>query len=119
MSLHRRARLLLALAIALGVQTAYVNPGVAAAELRALTCCARHCDAPISLPSARDCCGLTMTASGPLEAPAAPAIAPDAATHVIPTNAAPALTPAWHPAEVVRPTASGPPTFLEQRHLLL
>src|SRR5215468_11185690 len=72
------AHLVFTLILALGVQTAYVNPGVAAAELRAVSCCTHNCHEPVSLPSARDCCGLTAVTSGPAEAPVAHSAAPQA-----------------------------------------
>src|SRR5262245_24457104 len=116
---YPRARLVLVLILALGVQTAYVNPGVAAAELRAITCCTQHCNEPLSLPSAKTCCGVTAAASGPAEAPSAPA-----GTPLVPT-ASPCLSAVTSPAPVqarldLLPLAgSDPPTFLAQRHLLI
>jgi len=111
---------ILLLALALGVQTAYANPGVLAAELRAMTCCAHHCDEPLSLPGARDCCGLTMVASGPAEAPvpaALPALTPVA---VLASREAPALfAPPTTPLDVVWPAGSGPPAFLAHHHFLI
>jgi hypothetical protein len=113
------ARLLLVLILALGVQTAYANPAIAAAELRALSCCAGHCTEPLSLPSAKTCCGVTATASGPAEAPSAPGAAPLA------PSGPPCLAAVTSPAPVqarldLMPLAgSGPPTFLAQRHLLI
>jgi len=113
----RPARLLLVLALVVGVQTVYTNPWVEAAELRALSCCG-HCPEPLSLPSARSCCGVTAVTSGPAVASASHAPAP-----VGPTTAALAVAvqppPILARATLVHPTGSGPPTFLEQRHLLL
>jgi hypothetical protein len=113
------ARLLLVLVLALGVQTAYVNPGVAAAELRAISCCTRHCNEPLSLPSARACCGLTATASGPAEAPSVPGGTPlaPAASPCLSAVASPA--PMQARLDLTPVAGSGPPTFLAQRHLLL
>jgi len=111
---------ILLLALALGVQTAYANPGVVAAELRAMTCCAHHCDEPVSLPGARDCCGLTMAASGPAEAPAPvalPALTPVALLGSCPAPAIVAL--ASTTLDVVCHAGSGPPAFLAHRHLLI
>jgi len=106
--------------LALAVQSSYANPVAMSAELRALACCARHCDKPMPAPSSRSCCGLTAVPSGPAETPAPQ---PDGA--VAPLVSLPASTPLV-PAERdplalldVRPTGSGPPTFLEQRHLRL
>ena len=116
-TLARAARPLLTLALLVGVQTAYTNPAVVAAELRAMSCCG-HCPGPASLPSARSCCGVTAVTSGPAEVstsrPAAP-LGPTALPLAVVVKAA----PSWVPATLVQPTGSGPPTFLEQRHLLL
>lgn len=120
MSRARAGLSVLALIFALGVQSVYVNPGVAAAELRAMACCAGHCDGPLSLPKSRDCCGLTVAASGPAESPTAPAPAPTMAITLLPPSsslAAPAPDAAR--LDVVQLAGSGPPTFLAQRHLLL
>ncbi len=117
---HGPVRLLLALPLALGVQTAYVNPGAAAAELRAMSCCARHCDAPVSMPSVRGCCGVTVVESGPAEAPVVQGgspLVPAMQTLSTAVQAPPAVT--WARAQSVHEAGSGPPTFLEQRHLLL
>jgi hypothetical protein len=111
---------ILLLALALGVQIAYANPGVVSAEFRAMTCCAHHCDEPLSLPSARACCGLTMTASGPAEAPLTGALAaPSAVAHAAPSLAPAFLASAQSRMDVVRPAGSGPPAFLTHRHLLI
>jgi hypothetical protein len=113
----RPARLLLALALAVGVQTAYANPTVAAAELRALSCCGR-CPEPVSLPTARTCCGVTAVTSGPAEvlgSQAAAPLGPTTALLAVVTRPAPISVR----ATLVQPTGTGPPTFLEQRHLLL
>jgi len=108
------------LILALGVQTAYVNPGVAAAELRAVSCCTHNCHEPVSLPSARDCCGLTAVTSGPAEAPVAHSAAPQAiAVAIVSTTAASAAAPMLGLVRLVPVAGSAPPTFLEQRHLLL
>lgn len=120
MSSCRPIRLILGLAVALGVQTTYANPGVLAAELRAMACCAHHCDEPLSLPSARDCCGLTATASGPAEAPVALGAPTFAAVMLAGAPAvSAALAPAWARIDVLRPAGSGPPAFLAHRHLLI
>jgi hypothetical protein len=113
----RPARLLLALALMVGVQTVYANPAVEAAELRALSCCG-HCPEPVSLPSARSCCGVTAVTSGPAEAPASRPAAPFGTT-TAPLAVVVRPAPNWARATLVQPTGSGPPTFLEQRHLLL
>jgi hypothetical protein len=111
---------ILLLALALGVQTAYANPGVVAAELRAMTCCAHHCDEPLSLPGARDCCGLTMIASGPAEAPAPAALPALTPVAILASCEAPALFAlATTTPEVVRPGGSGPPAFLAHHHFLI
>ena len=117
---RRPAHLMFMLILALGVQTAYVNPGVAAAELRAVACCTHNCPEPVSLPSARTCCGLKAVTSGPSEAPVAHSAAPLTIAVAIPssTTAAPPV-PMQALARLVPVAVSGPPTFLEQRHLLL
>ena len=108
------------LILALGVQTAYVNPGVAAAELRAIACCTHNCQEPVSLPSARTCCGLTAMPSGPAEEPVAQSVAPLTVALAMRSGTT-AKPPAPMRAldRLVPVGASGPPTFLEQRHLLL
>ena len=116
-TLARAARPLLALALLVGVQTAYTNPAVVAAELRAMSCCG-HCPKPVSLPSARNCCGVTAVTSGPAAISASRTAAPLAPAAVALAVVAQPV-PAWPPATLVQPTGSGPPTFLEQRHLLL
>jgi hypothetical protein len=106
--------------MALGVQTTYANPGVVVAELRAMSCCAHHCDEPLSLPSARTCCGLTATASGPAEGPVVPGVpmlAPVAFTGAAGVLAT--VSPARERADVLWPAGSGPPAFLVHRHLLI
>jgi hypothetical protein len=113
-------RLIPLLALALGVQIAYADPRVAAAEVRAMACCARHCDEPLSLPSARGCCRLTVGASGPAEAPIAPCVPSFQAA----TFAAPVAASVLSASTEARPDAwpaagSGPPPFLSHRHLLL
>ncbi len=119
-SSRRSIRLILVLALLLGVQTAYANPAVVAAELRALSCCARHCDGPVSLPSARSCCGLTATTSGPAEGPVAPGVPWLAAAIVTgPSSALAPAAPTWVPADTLLVTGSGPPVFLAHRHLLI
>jgi hypothetical protein len=108
------------LILALGVQTAYVNPGVAAAELRAVSCCAHNCQEPVSLPSARNCCGLTAVTSGPAEAPVPHSAAPLAmAVAIVSSTTVTPPAPMWALARLVPVASSSPPTFLEQRHLLL
>lgn len=109
---------ILLLALALGVQTAYANPGVVAAELRAMACCAHHCDEPLSLPSARDCCGLTATTSGPAEAPLAAALPALTPVALVGSPSVP-LAPARVPVDAIQPAGSGPPAFLAHRHLLI
>ena len=104
----------------MGVQNTYVNPGVAAAELRALACCAHDCDEPVSLPGARKCCGLTLAASGPAEL----RVAQDVGCPLVMGPPVARTTVASTRAERIAPDAlqvagTGPPTFLEQRHLLL
>jgi len=112
--------MVVALALLLGVQTAYANPAVVAAELRALSCCAGHCDGPVSLPSARDCCGLTATTSGPAEGPVAPGVPALTAAAVMGASSALAPgTPTWVTADRLLVAGSGPPVFLAQRHLLI
>src|SRR5262245_41615314 len=74
-TLARAARPVLALALLVGVQTAYTNPAVVAAELRAMSCCG-HCPHPASLPSARSCCGVTAVTSGPATVSASRTAAP-------------------------------------------
>jgi len=113
----RPARLLLVLAFVVGVQTVYTNPWVEAAELRALSCC-RHCPEPLSLPSARSCCGVTAVTSGPAIASASHVPASMGPT-TAPLTVAFQPPPTWVRVTLVQPTGSGPPTFLEQRHLLL
>jgi hypothetical protein len=111
---------ILLLALALGVQIAYANPGVVAAEFRAMTCCAHHCDEPLSLPTARDCCGLTVAASGPAEAPLTGALAAPTAIALAAPSLAPALLASPQSrVDVVRLAGSGPPAFLTHRHLLI
>lgn len=119
MSRVRAGLSVLSLIFALGVQSAYVNPGVAAAELRAMACCAGHCDGPLSLPKSRDCCGLTVAASGPAESPTAPAPAPTMAITLLAPSTSLAAPPDAARPDVVQLAGSGPPTFLAQRHLLL
>jgi len=109
--------LFLALALVVGVQTVYANPRVEAAELRALSCCG-HCREPLSLPSARSCCGVTAVTSGPAVASASHTAAPIGPT-TAPLAVAVQPKPILARATLVQPTGSGPPTFLEQRHLLL
>lgn len=119
-SSSRPIRLLLFLTLALGVQTTYVNPVVAAAEMRAMSCCAHHCDEPLSLPSARTCCQVTAVASGPAEGPVALSTAPLVTSAVVAAAGAFApVLPAWLRTDLVRVAGSGPPTYLAQRHLLL
>jgi hypothetical protein len=111
---------ILLLALALGAQTTYANPGVVTAELRAMTCCAHHCDEPLSLPGARDCCGLTMAASGPAEAPAPATLPVLTPVAVLASCQGPALLAlATTTLDVVCPAGSGPPAFLVHRHLLI
>jgi hypothetical protein len=111
---------MLLLAASLAVQSAYVNPGVAVAEVRAMACCAHRCDEPLSLPNARGCCQVTAVASGPAERPVSPGIG-----HAV-TSAS--LAPVALPVPVARTSApvplardhgTGPPTYLAQRHLLI
>src|SRR4029453_3049789 len=98
----------------------HATPGVVAPAPRAMTCCAHHCDEPLSLPSARDCCGVTMTASGPTEAPVTGAlVAPTVLILSAPSLAPALLAPARSRVDVVRPAGSGPPAFLTHRHLLI
>jgi hypothetical protein len=116
----RPAHWVFTLILLLGVQTAYVNPAVAAAELRAMACCKHNCQGPVSLPSARGCCKLTATASGPAERTATPSVGPLTVTSAVPSGTA--ATPPVSLEAVTRfvPVAgSDPPTFLAQRHLLL
>jgi hypothetical protein len=116
----RRVILILALALALGVQTTYADPGAAAAEVRAMTCCAHHCDHPLSPASARRCCGLTVAASGPAEGPISPRVPSLTAGVFTASPAAPALPApirAW--ADAMPAGGSGPPAFLFHRHLLI
>jgi len=105
---------------ALGVQSSYANPAATSAELRALACCARHCDKPMPPPVSRSCCGLTTMPSGPVETPAAQADGPVVALASLPPSA-PLAPPERDRLALleVRSSGSGPPTFLEQRHLLL
>src|SRR5262249_42565321 len=106
-----------ALALSVGGQTAYPQPTVAAAAPRALGGCGRG-PGPASLPTARTCCGVTAVTSGPAEVRGSQAAAP-----LGPTTALLAVVPRPAPVSVratlVQPMGSGPPTFLEQRHLLL
>jgi hypothetical protein len=116
----RPALLIFMLILALGVQTAYVNPGVAAAELRAMSCCTHNCQEPVSLPSARACCKLMATTSGPAETTATRSAAPLSVAFAIPSSTTASPPPPMRALVGLVPvTASGPPTFLEQRHLLL
>jgi hypothetical protein len=111
-------RLLVVMVVALGVQSSYANPAATSAELRALACCARHCDKPMPAPVSRSCCGLTAMPSGPAETPAtqAPVVSLVSLSAIAPLVQAEHDRLALHD---VRPRGSGPPTFLEQRHLLL
>jgi hypothetical protein len=112
--------LLVVMITALGVQSSYANPAAISAELRALACCARHCDKPMPLPSSRSCCGLTTAPSGPAETPTAQADGPVVSVVSLP-EIAPLAAPERDRLSLleVRTSGSGPPTFLEQRHLLL
>ena len=111
---------MLALALLVGVQGAYVNPGVAAAELRAMACCAHNCDEPVSLPTARHCCGVTAVASGPAEAQTGHAVSPVPMLALrVPRIADTVPSSDRSIADTVHVGGAGPPTFLEQRHLLL
>jgi hypothetical protein len=117
---RRHIRLLFAMILALGVQSSYANPAATSAELRALACCAGHCDKPMPSPASRGCCGLTAMPSGPAVTPAAPAGGPVGFLVSLP-----ALTTLAPPESArlvlhdVQPRGSGPPTFLAQRHLLI
>ena len=117
--LVRPAHWVLTLALLLGVQTAYVNPAVAAAELRAMACCRHNCQEPVSLPSARGCCKLTATASGPAERTATPSVGPLTQTSAIPSSMTALPVPLLAVTRFVPVAGSDPPTFLAQRHLLL
>jgi hypothetical protein len=111
---------LVALAVSLGVQTSYANPMAVSAELRAVSCCARHCDGPVSVPSSRTCCGVTGLVSGPAEVPRAQMPGPITPLVLLPATVLPTpARPDRGMLHVVQPRGSGPPTFLEQRHLLL
>lgn len=117
---HRVAHLVFMLILALGVQTAYVNPVVAAAELRAVACCTHNCQEPVSLPLARSCCGVKAVTSGPAEHPVTPSVAPLTVASAMPSSStATPPAPMRVLTRLVPVAASGPPTFLEQRHLLL
>ncbi len=106
--------------MAVALQVVYVNPAVATAELRAMSCCARHCDEPPSLPASRTCCGLTATASGPTEAPTTAVPAAHVVVSLLPSIRVVAPPrPVIAPALLLPVAGSGPPTFLAQRHLLL
>ena len=111
---------MLALALLVGIQGAYVNPGVAAAELRAMACCAHACDEPVSLPTARHCCGVTAVASGPAEAHTGYAVSPVTTLVLQAPRIADRLPTSDRAiADTVQVGGTGPPTYLEQRHLLL
>src|SRR5262249_28455775 len=116
---RRHVRVLVVMITALGVQSSYANPAATSAELRALACCARHCDKPMPLPLSRSCCELTTAPSGPAETPTPHADGPVASlVSLLPANA-PLALPERDPLGLleVRSRGSGPPTFLEQRHL--
>ena len=117
-TLARAARPLRALALLVGVQTVYTNPAVVAAELRAMSCCG-HCPKPASLPSARRCCGVTAVTSGPATVSASKTTAPLSPTALPVAVVVRPVSTTRAPVTLVQPTGSGPPTFLEQRHLLL
>lgn len=112
---------MLLLAAALAVQSAYVNPSVALAEVRALACCAHNCDdEPLSLPSVRGCCQVTAVASGPAEQPGTAGIGV-AATSVLVSPLALPVVRARSSAVVLAVPASGtgPPAYLAHQHLLI
>jgi len=114
------SRFVVALALLVGVQGVYVNPGVAAAELRAMACCAHECDEPLSLPTARHCCGVTAVASGPAEAHTGHAVSPGPMLVLQVARIADTLPRSDRAiVETVQVGDTGPPTFLEHRHLLL
>ena len=80
--------------------------------------CAQHSDRPMSLPETRACCGVTAVASGPAEGPVAgPPVMAAAALVTLVAPPAPVRS-----AAVVREPSlagTGPPRFLEHRHLLI
>lgn len=110
---------MLAIILALGVQVSYANPWVSGAELRAMSCCADHNGAPMPLPAARTCCGVTAAQSGPAEGPvasAAPALVPVGLVGPVSWPAAAGSRRAVHE---MSPAGTGPPPFLEHLHLLI
>ena len=118
MSIRPSTRFALAVILAFGTQVSWANPRVVSAELRAMSHCAQHSDRPMSLPETRACCGVTAIASGPAEGPVAgPPVMAAAALVTLVAPPAPVRS-----AAVVREPSlagTGPPRFLEHRHLLI
>jgi len=111
----RSIRVLLGVVLALGVRTVVAAPLQAAAEIRAVRCCAGHMDRPVSVPESRRCCQISGEAGAPATLGAAPA--PPAATPFViaPRSVAVVAAPrslAW--AATGPGERDGPP-----RHLVL
>jgi hypothetical protein len=113
-------RSILALSLLVGVQSVWINPVAVAADLRALACCTHDCDGPVSVPSARQCCGVALASSGPAEGPVARTV-PQPAVLALPVlGASPSSAGPADPTSGAVPYAgAGPPLFLAQQRLLI
>jgi hypothetical protein len=114
----RSLRVLLGVALALGVRTVVAAPLQAAAEMRAVTHCMGHMNRPVSVPESRRCCNVSSDAGAPAKLSAAPASVAAPVIVILPV-ALPITAVAAPPAPAVqverRRERDGPPLYLGLR----
>jgi len=111
----RRLRILVVLALLVGMRVVYAAPAEVTAELRAVSCCTQHTGQPSSVPAARHCCQVASIAGTQAMLSATPRVTPPHATFALPV-AAPMTSvvraPTWWDTTPDSAPRDGPPLYI-------
>lgn len=120
MNSRRWLRVAIALVAAVTARASVAAPSLATAELRALSCCAGHCDQPMPMRAAKSCCQVSSAAGDPSLAATGTSVG-QSTTLAAALPAARAPEPPALRAAAPRPAphATAPPLFLRIRSLRL
>lgn len=119
MSRSRRRALLLTVLVAVGLRVVHAAPALAAAQVRAVTCCAAHEKAAPPVREAERCCQIVSNVGDPAVPALAPALPPLVLLGAIALpDAPPALAATPLLLADVGGRATGPPRYLRLRTLL-
>ncbi|MCW5891769.1 MAG: hypothetical protein KIT14_14655 [bacterium] len=119
MSRSRRRALLLTVLLAVGLRAGHAAPALAAAQVRAVACCAAHEKAAPPVREAERCCQIASDAGDPTLPGAGHALPPPLLSGAVTLPVGvPALALALVPLARTGDRATGPPRYLRLLTLL-